>query len=77
MTHDVTVVWTDGDWEGLYINSDCVWQGHQIPAYEALEILQKRNIGEFVLHQVWTDSAWMENRGHLPDRLENVVLEGN
>lgn len=62
-----------GDWEGLYIDGTCVTQGHSVSADEVLCILKDREVTIRSYYSKEVNSAWIIERGDLPDELEDVI----
>jgi hypothetical protein len=68
------ITFVDGDdWEALYIDGECVTQGHRIEARELAEILSKRFGFEWDSGEA--DQEWLEDRGSFPKFLDQVLFE--
>jgi hypothetical protein len=57
-----------GDWEGLYKNGVLLSEGHSIHIEDLFELL------ELDFEQLEAKEDWVEERGDLPEKLEEVVL---
>lgn len=64
----ITLIYTD-DWMGLYIDDNLVYEGHEI---EEEVLLKHLNID---CDALWADEEWLNNRGNLPKKLEDVQYE--
>jgi hypothetical protein len=68
----VTLVFGN-DWQGIYVNGELREEGHSISALNALCAVKAA--GAFEVDCVDADNDWLDHRGDLPQRLEDVVKE--
>ena len=61
----ITFVFGEAEWDGMYIDGKMVHQDHSLRLFEVLKALgiqyETRDV----------DQEWLDNRGHLPDNLED------
>lgn len=69
MDKKITIVGSEAYWEGLYINGELKYQGHEVTPYAILDSLGIET------ERLKADYNWLTERGRLPDRLEDVTLE--
>lgn len=69
-TPKVTIVSDGDDWEGLYIDGVLVFENHTVGAQDVLRALG------IECDWVECDREWIDNRGSLPDDLNEVVRLG-
>lgn len=59
------------DWQGIYVDGQCISEGHSHSTYEILEIVKENgHVGEF-----WSfdpDMDWLSDVGSLPEKLKDV-----
>lgn len=72
--HKVVFAWAD-DWVGLYIDDILVKEGHEITAWEALEIIKQKEIKHYNMSGFDVDLDWIHDLGNLPEKLEDVKRE--
>lgn len=66
------VSYVNGDgWVGLYVNGQLVEQGHKIDPRNLLEHVA--NLERFTAESIIPNQQWLDDRGMLPNRLEEVV----
>jgi hypothetical protein len=57
-----------GDWEGLFVNGQLVFEGHSISWWQALDALK------IEYETLEADDEWMMDHGSFPNRLSKVKL---
>lgn len=62
------------DWCGLYADGELVVEGHSINPYEALSAFRNTQIEDVTLYEIFPYS-WLEDRGHLPQNLDDIPQE--
>lgn len=66
---DVKVVHvSDGDWEGFYVDGECVIQDHVVDPRRLIKALG------IEIEEVECDDEWLATQGYLPNKLEDVKL---
>lgn len=66
----VTLVSMNDDWYGLYIDGKIVMQDHALSVQEVLRALKIK------FEYKECDSEWSEDKGDLPDELDEVEFDG-
>lgn len=63
----------DMDWQGLYVNGKLAAQGHNIQLHELADaIIERLPRLDISYEEKSVDYDWMEDRGDLPDNIEEV-----
>jgi hypothetical protein len=58
------------DWKGLYLDGKLVEEGHRVDTIDVLKHLGIK------AESVWANDEWLGDFGSLPEKLEEVVKEG-
>lgn len=69
MAKVVYVTTDEGDWAGVYANGKLVHEGHDIPSFQWLDILQRLG------HETdeWDGTKYATENGNLPKDLEDLT----
>lgn len=62
-----------GDWCGIYIDDKLLTEGHSIPVYEWLDIIQRQTI--YKTQEVEVCGDWLEEGGNLPQSFSEIPSE--
>lgn len=57
------------DWEGLFLNGECVLQNHHLEARQVLKALGIK------FDRLEADDVWLNEEGYFPDNLKDVKLQ--
>ena len=74
----VIVTSQEGDWEGMYIDGEVVFQSHKITRMEFAELTQNNDImvGDIIEFEVSDmDDIELRENGRFPDKLENFLTD--
>lgn len=63
------------DWEGWYVNGDCKWQRHSIDTDVLIDLINREFKLDIQHEIVYADDKWLRERGELPDKLTEVIME--
>lgn len=69
MGTNVVIVGNGDDWEGLYIHGRLFLQGHRLTAEDILEAFHINYESKL------TAEGWLEEVGHLPTHIKDVVFD--
>jgi hypothetical protein len=59
------------DWIGIYIDNKLVYEGHNIPLLSLLDLLRQNGLD--IDYEIYgCDQKWLEERGNLPEKFEDV-----
>lgn len=75
MTIKITYItddWGEGDWEGLAINGEVLFQNHSIDYRAVFEELAKRGAIQF--EHIVADPDWLLEQRHLPNDVSEIKL---
>lgn len=73
MGDNIRVVATEyGDWEGLYINGELVYENHSISIYDGLILLKEHGIIEDIGKAYLSEKNMEEFGGELPNSFEEI-----
>ena len=70
-----TVVSGTEEWEGLYVDGELVMEDHSLRVHRLLDYL--RNHGYLNIEWKYVEQEWLNDRGNLPTRLEDVPDESS
>ena len=69
------------DWEGIYIDNELMMENHSLHLGRTLKLIQDKMSGRMDkiehLSEIVADGEWLEERGCLPKKLDEVKVSDN
>lgn len=61
------------DWEGIYIDGELEYEGHQVPTSVWLSFID--DYRDYAVESYWVNEEYMHDMGNFPDEFEDIPKE--